>query len=496
MNADKLSNGELQTDSKDIAERFRGAWQIVSSRHQGGTSLRDIADVFVQSVFKPESLKGLNSKQDEMEILGHLKTPGRLSSRDMAESKLTNAKRELVQGILDQKPVLVPGAEQAISKLIDKSDFHIWTVGDYVGTKDVNVDQDNDVYEGSGHQLWKLWQAGLTNREDIDIHVADNKFTTLIPELSKQLAKGIEHFTFFDDRVSNLKALKTIIDQENNNRELAGDPPLNCKLVLVNQGSRQSSNPEQINTLGSLVEYGVINGFEEAPNALPNMEKSKQATFCDFDGTVTDNVAVRASWDKVANEVVNKYVELNKLKNPQKEINPTSIEDIVLSFSSVLPYIEACKSKGLKICIVNGAFDLLHPGHVDAFKLAKDACDILIVLLNSDDSIKKYKGVKAGIPRPIVDQKNRAATILGLDAVDGVIVFDDVNPAGMLKAIRPDTYITSGDYRGKPLVELQVAEELGIDVVYTYFAGTSSTSGIVEKIFLAAKSSLKAENEN
>lgn len=496
MNVDKLSSAELQTSSKDIVKRFRGAWQVVSSRHEGGTSLRDIADLFVESVFRPESLKNLISTPTEMEIVGHLKSPGKHASMGISDSKLLEAKREVVKGVIDAKPVLVPGAEQAIKKLIDKSDFHIWTVGDYIGGNVDNEDSTDATYEGSGHQLWKLWHAGLTNREDVDIHVADNKFSTLIPELSKQLVKGIEYFTFFDDRISNLKVLKTIIDQENTNREMAGDPPINCKLVLVNQGSRQSSNPEQINTNGSLVEFGVINSFADAPSALPNMDKTRQATFCDFDGTVTDNVAVRASWDKVANEVVGKYVELEKLKNPQKEKTPTSIEDKDLSYLAVLPYIESCKSKGLKIGIVNGAFDLLHPGHVDAFELAKDACDTLIVLLNSDESIRKYKGVKAGIPRPIVDQKNRAATILGLDAVDGVIVFDDVNPAGMLKAIRPDTYITSGDYRGKPLVELQVAEELGIDVVYTYFAGTSSTSSIVEKIFLAAKDSVKAEYEN
>ncbi len=494
MIVDKLGSVEQQANYKDITERFRGAWQIVSLRHEGGTSLRDIADVFVKSVFKPELLKELTSIPSEMEVLGHLKTPGRDATRDIGESKLDDARRELVQGILDAKPVLVTGADKAINELVAKSDFHIWTVGDYIGTQDVNKNQDGDVYEGTGHQLWKLKSAGLTNRQDIDIHVADNKFAFLVPELDKLTAKGIESFTFFDDRISNLKTLKTIIDQENSNREMVGDPPINCKLVLVNQGSRKSGNPEQINTQGSLVEFAVINSFAEAPSVLPDIEKSKQATFCDFDGTVTDNVAVRNSWDKVANEVVAKYAELAKLKNPQKEKAATTIEDRDISLAAVLAYVEQCRAKGLRIGIKNGAYDLLQPGHVEGFETAKDACDILIVLINSDESIKRYKGIKAGVPRPIVDQRQRAATLLGLDSVGGVIMFEEENPAGIIEAIRPDVYITSEEYRGKPLAEYDAAARIGADVVYTDYVSGFSTSGIVEKIFLAAEASIKEEN--
>lgn len=495
MSADKLSPADLQSISKDITERFRSAWHVVSSQHEGGTSLRDIADVFVKSVFKPELLIELSSGPSEMGIIGRLKTPGKHESVGMSDSNLEAARKELVQGILDAEPVLVPGADQAIKELVDKSDFHIWTVGDYVGTQDLQ-EQADTAYEGSGHQLWKLWQAGLTNRQDIDIHVADNKFSALLPELSTLTARGIEHFTFFDDRVSNLKRLKTIIDQENINREMAGDPPLNCKLVLVNQGSRKSTNPEQIGTQGSLVEYSVINSFADAPKELPNIDESKQATFCDFDGTITDNVEVRASWDKVANEIVNKYTELNKLKNPQKEKSATTIEDRDISLAAVLAYVEQCRAKGLRIGIKNGAYDLLQPGHVEGFQVAKEACDILIVLINSDESINKYKGTKVGVPRPIVDQRQRAATLLGLDAVDGVIMFEEENPAGIMEAIRPDVYITSEEYRGRSLAEFDAAARIGADVVYTNYVSGFSTSGIVERIFLAAKDSVKAEYEN
>ncbi len=495
MNADKLGSKDRELFSRDVTSRFRDSWEIVSERHEGGTSLRDIADVFIKSVFKPETLKNLSTSPTSAEKLGHLKSPGQYASVDLSNNMLEAARKELVQGVLDAEPVLVTGAKEAISELISKSDFHIWTVGDYIGTQDVNVEQEDSAYEGSGHQLWKLKHAGLTNRDDVDIHVADNKFSALIPELSKQIAKGIEQFTFFDDRISNLKTLKTIIDQENINREMAGDPPLNCKLVLVNQGSRQSENPELINTQGSLVEYSVINSFTEAPSALPDTDKSKQATFCDFDGTVTDNVAVRESWDKVANEVVAKYAELAKLKNPQKEKAATTIEDRDISLAAVLAYVEQCRAKGLRIGIKNGAYDLLQPGHIEGFETAKDACDVLIVLINSDESIKKYKGTKSGVPRPIVDQRQRAATLLGLDAVDGVIMFEEENPAGIMEAIRPDVYITSEEYRGRPLAEFDAASRIGADVVYTSYVNGFSTSGIVEKIFLAAKESIKVEYE-
>lgn len=490
MTMDRMPDEEKSILSSDVTKRWREAWEVVSAQYAGGTSLREISEIFLKSVFRPDLLADLQSNTIYLEKVGHLKSPSILALLKPNESLLNRGMSELVQKVLTQEPILVPNAMETIEKLVEKSQFHIWTVGDYVGTQANQLPQESGQlggYEGSGHQLWKLYQAGLTNREGITNIVADNKFLGIVSRISFLEGEGVKKFIFYDDRLSNLKKLQGIIDQENMDRETMGDTPLSCKLVLVNQGSRRSQNPEHISTHGSLTEFEVINNFYEAETVLEALPREKQAVFCDFDGTITDNGAVRNAWDQVASEVVEEIADLAKIRNLQKEVASTVIQDSDLTLDAITPYIDGCRSHHLKIGVKNGAYDILQPGHVRGFEIAHDACDVLIVLLNSDASMRKYKGEKAGVPRPIVDQRQRAATLLGLESVDGVIVFDDENPAEMIRKIKPDVYVTSEEYRGKPLKEFAAADEIGAEVVYTDYVVGYSTSGIVEKIALALR---------
>ncbi len=255
MHLDKMGGQEREQISLDVRERWRNAWEVVSARYEGGTSLREISEVFLKSIFRPDLLGEIKPTTTNGEIVGKLKSPGYYASLAPNEGLMLQARRELVASILDTEPVFVSQAQETITELAQKSRFHIWTVGDYVGSTNTTSDTNpGSAYDGSGHQLWKLWKAGLTNREDIEIHVADNKFTDLSHKLATLRDEGVEEFVFFDDRVANLNVLKMMIDQENLERESMGDNPITCKLVLVNQGSRKTEQPELIDTRGSLVD--------------------------------------------------------------------------------------------------------------------------------------------------------------------------------------------------------------------------------------------------
>ena len=101
-----------------------------------------------------------------------------------------------------------------------------------------------------------------------------------------------------------------------------------------------------------------------------------------------------------------------------------------------------CKKQGKKIATTNGSFDLLHLGHIDILQKAKSFADVLIVLINSDSSIKKLKGEK----RPIISEQHRASMLSGLESVDYVTIFSKDNPLHLISEIKPDLHIKGGTF--------------------------------------------------
>ena len=131
------------------------------------------------------------------------------------------------------------------------------------------------------------------------------------------------------------------------------------------------------------------------------------------------------------------------------------------------------------VVTTNGSFDILHAGHVDLLEKARQEGDILVVLLNSDASIKKNKGEK----RPIISEDERATVVAGLRAVDYVVIFYEDKPLTYLKKIRPDVHVKGGTY----IPERTAEEEILVRSWggrYKYFElreGLSSTE-IIERI--------------
>lgn len=133
----------------------------------------------------------------------------------------------------------------------------------------------------------------------------------------------------------------------------------------------------------------------------------------------------------------------------------------VIGMPSVLALAHRLRRRGGTLVATGGCFDLLHTGHVRLLRRARDLGDALVVLINSDDSVRALKG--AG--RPVVGAADRARVLAALACVDGVLIFDERSPAAVLERLRPAIWVKGGDYRGVELPEAATVHRNGGQVV-------------------------------
>ena len=134
--------------------------------------------------------------------------------------------------------------------------------------------------------------------------------------------------------------------------------------------------------------------------------------------------------------------------------------------------------QGKKIVFTNGCFDILHVGHVRYLTAAKNFGDVLIVGLNTDESVKKLKGAS----RPINNQDDRAEVLLGLKAVDHVIFFGEDTAENLIAELQPDVYVKGGDYTLETLPEAKIVQAYGGQIELVKLVAGKSTTKIIEKI--------------
>lgn len=139
---------------------------------------------------------------------------------------------------------------------------------------------------------------------------------------------------------------------------------------------------------------------------------------------------------------------------------------------------EQWKREGKKIGFTSGSFDILHAGHWSYLEKAKEACDILIVGVNSDISVQNYKGPD----RPIVPEKQRAQLVAALECVDWVFLFDERRNRMNLEVLKPTYYVKAGDYKPEELTSSDVVEKYGGKVLLLPMEEGLSTTKIIEKI--------------
>ena len=157
---------------------------------------------------------------------------------------------------------------------------------------------------------------------------------------------------------------------------------------------------------------------------------------------------------------------------------------------ALLQELHWLRQQKLKIVFTNGCFDILHPGHIHLLSFAKQQGDVLIVAINSDDSVRALKGES----RPILAEQERATLLSALEAVDYVIVFDEPDPGDLIKKINPEVLVKGSDWTGQ-VVGQDWVEKHGGRVVLMPLSKGFSTTNIIEQVIKQNAEHLSSSGE-
>ena len=151
---------------------------------------------------------------------------------------------------------------------------------------------------------------------------------------------------------------------------------------------------------------------------------------------------------------------------------------MVLERSLLAQICQQLRQQGKRIVFTNGCFDLLHLGHVDYLFRARALGDVLIVGINTDDSVRRLKGPQ----RPLRSQQERAALVAALKPVDFVTLFAEDTPAQLIAELRPHVLVKGGDYTPEQIIGAEMVRSWGGEVVVLPYVQGYSTTGLLEQI--------------
>lgn len=137
------------------------------------------------------------------------------------------------------------------------------------------------------------------------------------------------------------------------------------------------------------------------------------------------------------------------------------------------------RAQGRRIVLTNGCFDLLHVGHIRYLQAAHDMGDLLVIGVNTDESVRT---LNKGNGRPIVPQGQRAEVLAALACVDYVVLFDESDPGQLIADLRPDVLVKGGDWKLEQIVGRESVEARGGTVRIIPLIPDVSTTSLVEKI--------------
>ena len=157
----------------------------------------------------------------------------------------------------------------------------------------------------------------------------------------------------------------------------------------------------------------------------------------------------------------------------ESSLRISDCDESIRSLENISGVINSLKKTNKKIIFTNGCFDILHVGHVKYLEKAKKLGDILIVGINSDNSVKKLKGDK----RPINNLYDRSCVLASLNSVDFVIPFEEETPIKLIEAIVPDILVKGGDYKGKQVIGEDIVKEL---ILIDFIEGKSTSKTILK----------------
>lgn len=153
----------------------------------------------------------------------------------------------------------------------------------------------------------------------------------------------------------------------------------------------------------------------------------------------------------------------------------------VVDWDTLLDLRERWRAEDKTVVWTNGCFDLLHVGHLHSLRAAPSLGDVLVVGLNSDDSVRRLKG--AG--RPIVPAVERVEILAALECVSCVVIFDELTPEAALSRLKPDIHCKGADYappHGKPIPEARIVESYGGRVAFLPLLTSISSTDLIRRV--------------
>ncbi|OFX88287.1 MAG: glycerol-3-phosphate cytidylyltransferase [Bacteroidetes bacterium GWF2_33_16] len=149
-----------------------------------------------------------------------------------------------------------------------------------------------------------------------------------------------------------------------------------------------------------------------------------------------------------------------------------------MDFNNIDSHLAFWNFKNYKIVFTNGCFDIIHRGHIEYLAQAASYGDILIIGLNTDNSVSRIKGEN----RPVQDEYARAITLAALQFVNAVVLFDENTPYDLIQKIQPDILIKGSDYKPENIVGYDIVKAKGGKIVTIDFIDGYSTTSIIEKL--------------
>ena len=154
------------------------------------------------------------------------------------------------------------------------------------------------------------------------------------------------------------------------------------------------------------------------------------------------------------------------------------IKTKIINKDSVTPLLTYWRLKNYKIVFTNGCFDILHRGHIEYLAKSASLGDILVVGLNTDESVRKIKGPE----RPVQDEETRAMILASLTFVKAVVFFNEETPYNLINKVKPDILVKGADYKKEDIVGADIVESNGGEIVTVNLTEGFSTSSIIDKI--------------
>lgn len=237
----------------------------------------------------------------------------------------------------------------------------------------------------------------------------------------------------------------------------------NFLITLGEKGSLFINNTKRIYQKAQKVDFYDLSGAGDTFGSIfikEYLEKKKIENILNLANIGSGKVIAKKGTSSISlQELENEEKKIFYFRNDKKKI------------------IEVIKNQKGKIGYTNGCFDILHAGHISLLKFAKSECDFLICAINSDNSVKKLKGLN----RPFVNEKTRAELLINLNYIDMVIIFSEKTPYNQIKLIKPDIIIKGSDYKKNQVVGFNLVNKYGGQIKLAKILKNFSTSRIISK---------------